>query len=426
MKKHTLVLHLSPDLEILFMVYLIRNFPAVRERLDIGDQPKLKFIPAGALRCQDWPDHEDLDPAALENAGYMFLDCGGGRLDQHDKQVIRNSMSSLDLLSHYCELDKVVPHLLPLVAVISNNDISGKDVVKDETYRRSATPHTPRHMRNICLGWNLMLKDRPETVVRLAETAFRGMSKLVERLIMESEERGEMLRESDFRRLFLVDSVAQGVLLHRQSEDLSGQSDEAAAEEADKIRGSLEAALQAMENEWRRGVDDYWNRTTLVETTCARNIDGATVYRQITVAYGVSNSTRFGAVTRLGNEGHKDYRPHKGRPSRRKADVTIQFQGDGRFIVATKGIELDGVARLVRRSDLMRKGVELSAGDLRSLGSVGHLAFTNRVGHRVQALYLAEYGTAFGNGFRANPHAEASSLSHSEIVKLVLEALKAA
>jgi hypothetical protein len=426
MKKHTLVLHLSPDLEILFMVYLIRNFSAVREKLGIADRPKLKFIPAGKLRREDWSDHPDLDPAAIESDGYMFLDCGGGLCDQHDKQAVRNSMSSLDLLSHYCELDKAVPHLLPLVAVISSNDITGKDVVKDETYRRSSTPHTPRHMRNICLGWNLLHKDWPEMVVCLAETAFRGMAKLVERLIMESDERGETVRESEIRRLFLVDSVAQGVLLHHRSQDLSGQGDEAAGHEADKFRGSLEAALKAMENEWRRGVEDYWNRTTLVETTCARKIDGTTVYRQITVAYGTSESTRYGAVTRLGNEGPKDLRPHKSRPSRRKADVTIQFQGDGRFIVATKGIELDGVARLVRRSDLMRKGVELTGSDIQSLGGVGHLSFANRAGHPVQALYLAEYGTAFGNGFRANPHAEASSLSHSEIVKLVLEALKAA
>ncbi len=421
MKKHTVVLHLSPDLEALFMLYLIRNFAAIRERLGVVDAPRIKFIPAGPLRAADWAGQTDLRPEALETAGFMFMDCGGGRLDQHDKHAIGCSMSSLDLLVHFCDFDQIAPELLPLVAIISSNDLSGRDVVRDVSYRGSSTPHTPRHLRNVVLGWNLLLKDDPAKVVAMSDLAFRGLAKLIDEQIAETlaeglptQERFEQaLSEVDFASLLLADNLAKGVRM-------LDPSDAAAAAD---FRDALELALRAMEADWVKGVEDYWKNSTLMSASCARQIDGVTVHRQITVACGHSVSSRYGAVTRLGNDGQRDKLPHPGKPRRPKADVTIQFRDAGHFIVATKGIELEKVAKAVRRADLMRQGVKLSAADEAQLGRTGHLTFTNRVGEPVQALYLAEYGTAFGNGFRANPYAAATALEISEVVKLVLKAL---
>ncbi len=420
MKKHTVVLHLSPDLEALFMLYLIRNFAAVRERLDIVDEPQVKFIPAGPLRAEDWAPGSDLRPEPLEAKGFMFMDCGGGRLDQHDKYAVGCSMSSLDLLVHFCDLDRIAPELMPVVAIISSNDLSGKDVVRDVTYRRSPTPHTPRHMRNIILGWNLAHRD-PAKVVELSDLAFRGLAKHIDEQIagmlaedLPTQERfEEALGQADFAGLLLADNLIKGVGL------LAGPD----SREAALFRGAVETALQAMEAEWDLAVADYWKNSTLMNASCARKIDGVTVHRQITVACGHSASSRYGAVTRLGNEGRQDKLPHPGKQRRPKADVTIQFRDAGHFIIATKGIELEKVAKAVRRADLMRQGVKLSAADELSLGRTGHLTFTNRAGYAVQALYLAEYGTAFGNGFRANPHAAPMTLEIGEVVRLVLKAL---
>lgn len=421
--KHTVVLHFCPDLEALFMTFLIRNFPAVREKLGLADEPKLKFIPAGPLRQQDWPDHDDLRPEALEADGFMFMDCGGGRLDQHDKHAVGCSMSSLDLLVHFCDFDEIAPELMPVVEIISRNDLSGKDVVRDTSYRRSPTPHTPRHLRNIVLGWNLFHKGRPEGVVCLAETAFRGLARSIDEQVngrlaegLPTQERfEEALSEIDFAGLFLAENLIKGV-------ELLGEKDEVRSAAA--FKSSVEKALRAMEAEWEKAVVDYWQRSTIMEASCARRINGVTVHRQITVACGHSASTRYGAVTRLGNEGRRDKLPHPGKPRRAKADVTIQFYDEGHFIIATKGIELDKVARAVRRADLMRRGVKLSVEDELSLSRTGHLEFTNLAGERVQALYLAEYGTAFGNGFRANSCAAPTALEVGEVVKLVLKALQ--
>jgi len=425
MKKHTVVLHLCPDLEALFMLYLIRNFAAVRERLDVVDDPALKFIPAGPLRPGDWVG-QPLSSEELEVNGFMFMDCGGGRLDQHDKHAVGCSMSSLDLLVHFCGLDQIAPELMPVVEIISRNDLSGKDVVRDETYRRSQTPHTPRHLRNVILGWNLLHKNDPAKVVDLSDLAFRGLAKNVEAQVVENLADGlptqerfeEALGEIDFAKLLLAESVMGGVCLKFGAAD--GQDEEA---EALSFCAAAEAALDAMEAEWDEGVKDYWKDSTIMEASCARKVDGVTVHRRITVVCGQSASSRYGAVTRLGNEGRQGKMPHQGKPPRPKADVTIQFHDEGHFIIATKGIELDKVARAVRRADLMRQGVALTAEDEQSLGRTGHLTFTNRVGETVQALYLAEYGTAFGNGFRANPFAASASLDVGEVVKLVLKAL---
>ena len=437
MKKHTLVAHLCPDLEVLFMIHLIRNDERVRDQLGLDGQPALKFIPAGPLSASDWTDVKvGLTVEELEKVGYLFLDCGGGVLDQHGKQsLLQNSMSSLDLLVHYAGIDESRPEIMPIVKVISQNDLSGQDIVKDETYRRSRTPHTPRHLRNVVLGWNLMHRGEPAKVVGLADQAFRGVEQLLVTAISDEmcqenrrAEDGDLLQgaleQIDCRQMFLADVIDVGVYADIMCAKAAGSDAKEAETKALKFREEVEAGLDAMEREWDLGVQDYVKRTKVVRTAYGREVEGATVYREIAVAFGFSDSTRFGPVTRFGNQSSgRRGRPYQQCAERSKADVTIQFYGDGRFLISTKGIDLGEVASAIRRADLMRKGVVLDDVQASKLSDTGHLTFTNRAGEEVQALYLAEYRTAFGNAFRANPRAAATLLDNEEIVTLALKAL---
>jgi len=437
MKKHTLVAHLCPDLEVLFMIHLIRSDERVRDRLGLDGQPALKFIPAGPLSACDWTGvTAGLSVEELEKLGYLFLDCGGGVLDQHNKQsLLKNSMSSLDLLVHYADIDEGRPEIMPIVEVISQNDLSGQDIVRDNTYRQSRTPHTPRHLRNVVLGWNLLYRDQPEKVVALADMAFRGIEQSLmravgEELCMEKRHGDDgslltgALEQIDCRQLFLADAIVNGVFTDIVVCGDAGLDTAEAEKGVCRFRDEVEAALDAMEAEWELGVQDYLKRTKIVRTAYGKEVDGAAVYREIAVAYGFSESTRFGPVTRFGNESQgRRGRPYQQCAERPKADVTIQLYGNGRFLISTKGIELGEVASAIRRADLMRKGVALGDAQASKLSDTGHLTFTSRVGEQVQALYLAEYRTAFGNAFRANPRAAATALEDEEIVTLTLKAL---
>jgi len=400
MKKHTLVVHLLPDLEALFMLWLILFFKPVREALGVVAAPKLKFIPAGPLRAEDWPGLTP-ETSALEEAGYLFLDCGGGSLDQHGKTSggVKNTVSSIELLVQASGLDQVSPHLMPLVDVIRENDLRGQDVARDTKYRQSSTPHTPRHLKNVILGWNLMFPDHPEKVVRQAHVAFTGMA--------------ELLKEGgSVNQLFLLSTINDGVK-KTASATLAGYFEKSSGE-----------ALQVLEAEWEQAVSDYWRNCRFRPVRINTEVRGEKRVQTITLAWGFSDSERFSQVTRLGNDGPPHRRPFRGRKHRYKADVTIQFRdGGSRFIISTRGKKLNEVARKVREADLRRKGVQLTAEQVSALAEPGHRSFTDRADNRVEALYFAEFETCFGNAFRSNPHSVPTSLKPSEVVDLVFEAL---
>jgi hypothetical protein len=416
--KHTLVLHLSPDIEVLFMTHLIRGYEAVRDRLSVIDSPRLKFIPAGPLRKEDWPGESDLSATALEEKGYLFLDCGKGSLDQHGRpeNEARNSISSLDLLVHAVDLDEIAPHLMPIVALISRNDLNGQDIAPKRNWKGTATPHTPRHLRNMILGWNLLHRDRPAEVVRMADAAFGCITRLVDKAVVDGTE------GVDVREHFLFEEMLKGTMAHfRTVMGLSAPEQELFAA-CEGFRKDGERALRALEDDWNRGVRDYWHGSTRVrKITVAKRTEQGVAYEHLTMAVGRSPSTRFGAVTRLGND---RYRPaHPGKAPRAKADVTVQFYDQGSFVISTKGLRIERVAQAIRETDLRRRGVSLTEADAASLSKPGHLRFTDAFGREQEALYLAEYRTAFGNGFRANPFAAKTPLKDEEIVELIVKAL---
>lgn len=411
--KHTLVLHLNPDLEACFMAHLILEHEDVRDAHGIVDKPALKFIPGGPLRQEDWPGEADLDPKALEAKGYVFLDCGGGLFDQHGRpeNLMRNSVSSLDLMVHVLELDARLPHLAPICAIISANDLTGMDVASSHKVKGTTTPHTARHLRNMILGWNILHKDTPEVTVALASIAFSCIERCIDAV---ADKPKEEVNHKDF---FLFSVLVNGAIRHFKTR-FGLDAEEESMRQAAWFHGECEKGLVALEQDWIAGERDYWGNAKLRSVQVALKTPDGTAYQTVTVAYGRSSSTRFGAVTRFGNEGQN---PSK--PRRNKAEVTIQFSGDGKFVISTKGITLERVAKAIREEDLRRRGVNVTRADRETLDRSGHLQFADRNGRKKEALYLAEYRTAFGNAFRANPMAEKTPLTEKEIVELAVKAL---
>lgn len=417
-RKHTLVLHECPDLESIFMAFIITTFAKARAALGVVERPKLKFVPAGPFRTIDWVEEKDLTALtaeALEERGYLFLDCGGGELDQHGKG---HGQSSLDLLAAKVKLADWAPSLMPVANIISKNDTTGLDVCQDKNFRQSSTPHTPRNLRNVVLGLNLTCQKTQvsscgtsllsvkvsdhEKVVRLACLAYHGIAAL-------AKEMARLELKTGYNKLFLADVILDGVEAATAPKDRPqvGKFFRATWNEIS------EAALGAVEAEWLQAQADYEPARVMPVRYC-RERDGQRIERTIEVAVGDSDSNRFGAVTRLGG---------KGKPA---ADVTIQFYsglGGTRFLISTKGIRLDEVAKVVRAADLKKRGVRLSAEDGERLGQPGHLSFRDKQGHEVQAIYFAEFQTCFGNRFRANSRACGSGLTKSEIVSLVIGVL---
>lgn len=413
--KHTLVLHVNPDLEACFMAHLFMAHEDVRDAYGVVDGPELKFIPGGPLRAEDWPGEEDMSARALEAKGYVFLDCGGGLFDQHGRpeNLMRNSISSLDLMVHVLELDARMPHLMPIAQIITDNDLYGEDVASAHSVKKTTTPHTPRHLRDMILGWNVLYKERPEIVVRLASDAFGCIERCLDKVADQPKD------EVVYKDFFLFSVLQTGAVAHFKTVHGIDAEDEAIAS-AGLFVEECERGLVALEAEWKAGERDYWANAKLRTVHVSKRTKDGVAVQTVTLAYGRSAATRFGAVTRFGNQGNDPERP-----IRNKADITIQFSDKGKFIISTKGILLDRVAKAIREADLRRRGVNLTSADLALLDRSGHLRFTDAFGREQLALYFAEYRTAFGNAFRANPFADATPLKEEEIVELAVKALSA-
>jgi hypothetical protein len=413
---HTLVIHMKPDLENTLVVFLLTTFSVLARRLGVIDDPTVKFIPAGPLRSEDWSDQPDTSVAALERQGYMFIDCGGGSHDHHRRwpDKTSNEESSLDLVLKLTGADQALRHLMPVFRLVSDNDLTGRQIVQDRGRDQSATPHTARHLRNVILGWNKIHADDPQAVVDLAGLAYGGLVALAEAEFRSGE--------ADHSRLFLADNICRGVRLYCDQLVEDEEMDPGEAQDiSTDFRQSVKSALGVLEDDWHQGEQDYWSpKTTVLRLQRQIPTRRGPVKKPCCLVVGVSDALRYSAVTRRGNRGQNAAHPDRER--RPKADITIQFQTNGRWVMSSRHIKLDKVAAAIRRADLERKGVDTSLVDPEALRQVGHLAFPNRAGETVQALLLA-YDKAFGNGFRANPFGVECALKPEEIVNLTVEAL---
>ncbi len=491
---HTLVQHVSPDTEALVMAWLISGHVVVRKALRCVDAPRLKFIPAGQLRRRDWEEERTLSPEQLEARGYLFLDCGGGRFDQHvlPDSVAENKTSSLHLLleelsARVEEMDaadrKELQHLLRIMEgvflVICRNDLTGEDIAprsldaKPEAAEPSQdgddlvdgmlqdmdaaepvegkadpmpaaqanvdpTPHTPRHLRNMILGWNAQYPNDPHKVYALASVAFGAIEQNVRMLYDNPED----MHDLDVRKLFRIDEILVGTEAHFEATLHPFVVNDAGRVKSETRTFAVQAekALGEMERQWHAAIGDYFRHAIGREVEMLPQVEGKKT-RKVMVVFGRSESQRFGAVARRGNtesgtwvkeagQGKKKSwkvtgpRPQPQQPKRAKGDVIIQMYGRGLFVISSvNGIRLDRVAMAIREADLRRQGVEITEQVKAQLASPGNFVYRNRQGRFIHAIYFTNYRGAVGNYFRANPYSPTSALHEQAIQDLVVAAL---
>jgi hypothetical protein len=419
---HTLVFHTNPDLESTMIAWLILSFAWVAQRLGVAKAPDVKFISAGPLRADEWPDipAAELTVEHLMAQGYLFLDVAGGDFDHHRRypDKMSNEQSSLDIVVGLSGADVVLGHIKSVVQAVSDNDLRGQQIVRDTTYRESSTPHTPRHLRNVIRGWNRCHADSPQSVLDLACLAYSGIAAVAG---SESYDTPETVRQ-----LFLADDLVKAVQAFCVQAVFTGELEAAVATELEEaFAASVEAALQSLEADWRGAEVDYFRPTTEVHKLKRRvRFKEAgkwkTAVKPLVLVTGVSDHERFAEVARHGNCGEQ--LPYPDKPRRKKADVCIHFRSDGRFVVVSRHTDLGRVAAAIRHRDLARKGVDLSLVDPKALEQIGHLEFPTKAGKTAQALLLA-YPKCFGNAFRANPEGIECTLQPSEIVQTVISTL---
>lgn len=458
-KKRIVVVHMTPDLEALFGMYLMKKVPSIANALRIDTSAPTKFIPSGPLRQEDFPDAEVLDGLAIEAEGeYVFFDCGGGKYDQHGRPENRdeNTVTSIDLLAQDVQDipdDSAFPWLLPLIEIISRNDRTGEKVANDPGRKGSSTPHTARTVRSFITGLNVLFDKDPELVEEFAHRVFDVMVHRAKLLIDKTVERKgafqtlEGVEEAkkkgaDFGQLFhlglIIDSCKEkvgmllGLPLEKYREmtikELRDLGETFSPEVDAKVDTYVELAevvvkaLEYQEKDWAQAESDYWSDARVMTGVIKLVNDGRDVHKSITIVVGHSETARFGEVARLGNTGKG--RPYPKRNRREKADVVIQLRESGKFTISTRGgYTLENAAAVLREADLYQKRVRLTKPQRATLERPGNLSFVNLDGKEVQTLYFAEYRTACGNAFRSNPFMSPTALNGKEIVHFTLEAL---
>jgi hypothetical protein len=398
----TLVYHLCPDLEVGVVDWIIRRSAAVIRALGFQGIARVKFIPSGPLRVEDFPEYGGcVDHARLyREYGLVFIDAGYGLqpLDQHGQPDGRERSSIERLVEEAATAENLdLLTLMPIVRVVARNDLHGTDTVERDRgrvgLRSENTPHVDRHLRNLVGGLNIVYQDKPETVLKFVHMAMNGVWHAMPRRIEEEERAAglhltdtgplsedelirrikerEKLEDRVVRELFVWERVVENVrLVYAQKKPDAVRIFEQASE----------AAFQALEQEWLRAVADYWDATKTQIITGVRvdprafglpaNDDGRAT--QLTVAVIESSSSAAGKVCRLGNP----VRRRRGRdlplnfseqPSRPKADIVIQFMPSGsegtKVQVSTRGATLDPITYRLRLADLRARFHCLRAGD---------------------------------------------------------------
>lgn len=409
---HTLVLHSAADLEARFMRYLIETDVDVREQFGIKETVRSKYIPAGLLRREDWPGESNLSARALEENGYLFLDCGGSDapLDQHTHEVNRglpvDVMASIDLLFETTDLAS--GYLAPFVRVISKNDRDGESVTASLVIdRRSIYPNTPRDLRNLVVALNELYPDDPERVQRIFVWAMDGLEWLFLERIRKAQAEGGIVNfnEIDLRKenFLTVDNAAVGLercLVDRYSE----RSEEDRERDVRKVLklfwAEINKAWEKREREWHTAENCFkavgWVRVTL---------DGSEA--KINLVFGESKSRYFSPVVRRG-----------------RVDIAIQFYGEGWFMVSRRGdaINLDQVASYLRRADAVkRQGWIVDPLALTKRNSTSQV----RLGDGTVIDQFFFPGFCIGNSFFSNLGGLApTALTRDEVVAAVTAALE--
>lgn len=357
---HTIVLHENPDVEALFIAWLLISNSSIRERFNVKEGASLNFVPSGELKPEGllWKKYrpEQVNAEYLEEHGFLFVDCGGGgaRLDQHGREenTLGTKVSSLDLLvACFPEIFHLYPHLVSLFSLISRNDKTGEMIAKQTSasLKASKTPHTPRHIRNILDGLNERVKeDRTFSWNRVADLtfiAFEGAENFCASLCTGEDSDWAEIEEKKYQ-IFLFETFAEHLpkpVTDREAKEFGRERGNLEADRLGEKRGRqvpdkerkaiidrcvendrvaalrrrtlleslnevFEGALKKLESDWVEATRDYhrFNRDEVLEGLAfvrrddSREDEAQRVPTQgrVYVVLAVSGSNRFGSYTR--------------------------------------------------------------------------------------------------------------------------------
>ncbi len=420
---HTLVGHWRPDLELLFIFWMVRSFRVVRKAMNVNENWREYYIPAGPLRPRDWGQLRgvirELNGHAIEEQGHLFIDCGGGgtQFDQHGREN-RDDETSIALVCAYlmdvasmdggplsdeekAELLAILDLLQPFIQVVSDNDATGLDTaVKDESAAASATPHTQRTLRNLVVGLNVLFPQEPRKVSEIVYMAFDGINAYLRRNPTDAE--------NDMRHLMLYVNFLRAV------EDGFG----VASGDAARFRFHADEAYKGLEKEWELGVKDYNDAKRTRHEAIAKPFHYKWM-KQLRLCVIESPSSRASQVARFAPG------------DRPKPDVVIQLMGK-KFMMSTRGnIELpQDLVVALRKVDLFKRGWKelLTQEHYDQLAEAGRHTITVKdeegKDNTIPILYWTDYKKAFGNAFRSNPFAAPTALTYRDIVRITTEVLQ--
>lgn len=402
---HTLVLHKAPDLEVLFMAWLIVVYMYLREKLGVTEEPQFKFISSGPLRKEDWRGEAELSARALERKGFLFLDCGGGggRLDQHGHKDNRGRgqavVASIDLMAKEVGVCEAGPGLKLFVRLVSASDRTGESLCPIMVVDKgSEFPHVPRDIRNMVVALNERYPDQPEIVQETFFQAMDGLHYLLNRFLDARADLEDMDVEKiednlDLREMYFmtVDNAIEG--MGQKGEDLF---------EIELFWKTVKAAWQQREEAWQEAAREVRKARSL--RIPYRHKKGV---RGIKLLWGYSGSKYFSVAAR-----------------RKQADVVIQIYPDGRFMISRRGsdISFDRIARFLRLADAKKRRGRMVG--LRNPAARGTTSHVEVEGQRISQFYYPQGGFAFGNRFATNPDGLAvSPLTEDNLVRMIIMAL---
>ncbi|NQV13760.1 MAG: hypothetical protein HQ530_05700 [Parcubacteria group bacterium] len=440
---HTVVLHHWFDVEALAS-YLLVVMGCILG-LSLTADHKIKIIPAGPLRKEDW-GNLGTNVQQLEDMGYLFLDCGGGFLDHHGKKL---GLCTLELLAKAIGLVEGYEYLLGAVNVIADQDKTGQALDSDPGFQMSSTPNTPRTLRSLITGWNLQCfvdgQLRPEQVIQLASKALEGVFALVHTSSQATNDKTPRVKGKGH---FILDRLLAGLRLQKMP-----------TAEREEFTQSAKDALFRMENEWRQAAADFKGAMVGEFKACAgpakfQLLTGPVDYRdgswmeadgQILFFFGQSRSYRFGSYCRwmASQKGkNEELTAHDGQPLTECDVVILQHWDDEHFNVSTGRWEkkrdpleprlqmiLTDVCAALRAADAIYRGATIQAQLLDQIGNVSYYWTEKGDGQSkrrkdLSPIFLPEWQGSTGDKFNTNPYRPPPSVTRENVVAIIWRVLQ--
>lgn len=426
-----------PDDENAVLTPLAYTF--LREEMSIRDDAVLVLTASGMVRRADWPDlpKEDLKGNIMERKyGVLYVDSGGGRLDQHARNENRaqSLISSAELVAaKYRPLDFL---LVPLRS-IARHDTRGNRLAKDTDFKGSSSPHTPRTFSILVKAWRKLVRTgamHPARMVRNWFISFLALEPQIASAIKDVEQEDLDAALKAFnpkeRGLFLAKNLARGAAAHFAETDLHPVEQARAVRE---FEADCEQAFALWEEEWLQGLAEFKNAENVWVNTFTTRIpvlkplagdqsqDLEPEPQQRAVALVTvhrASSERIGEVVRYHTKNLL-----KGFGLEPEVVVhTVRPEQGGRWTIAGQRAVMRDIAAALRIAEIIKsRGTFFGNEDPRALGP---FYYRNRDGKRAEGAYAPSFQTAVGTYFDTNPDGIApGQLTTGERARVALRVL---